>query len=128
MSSGSSAATSIQQAREGLRQARDLLIEPRAETVARCGPILEQAAGCLGVVEAALRSPASLSEEARRRIGWELAALRREMGLVRGLLDQAAQFYLSWGQWLAAAATGSAYTGQGDGMPLPALSRLTVRG
>lgn len=105
-----------------LRQVRQNLLNPSADALSACIPLLEAAAKSLRNVELALRT----SPENRLEMRAELDRFRSELSVVNALLRHAGSFYLGWAQLLAASAGG--YTSSGYAAPLKAAPRLQVRG
>jgi len=118
---------SIRSARGHLAEIRSLLLRPHALTLDFCTGRLEEAASSLRALEQQLRTRPR-SQTATAGIRAELGELKRDLGRVNLLMEQASRYYNGLGGLLAAVAGGDAYTAHGGPAALPAISRVSLRG
>lgn len=111
-------------ARAGVREARQLLISPKPQTLADSLPPLERAIGRLETLAQSLRSgrPAGTGKEELRKA---LSELRRENRRLKALLENAAGLYSGWAGWLQAACQ---YTARGELAGPQPLQRVCLEG
>ncbi len=114
-------AEALRRSRACVRAARICLADPTAANVARCGSLLEEAAGHLRDLQRLLAEvgrDAALADSA--------LALRREVRQVGVLLDSAASFNWGWTRRISTMAAG--YTARGTPPPLLSGPRLWMEG
>jgi hypothetical protein len=104
-----------------LNQVKEILITPTPERLGECGPVLEDAAELLKSLLENRKGAANAPH-----LTDEVHGLRRELGVVAALMQQAAGYYLGWAQMLGAATTG--YTSEGAIPPLATRPQLSVEG
>jgi hypothetical protein len=113
----------IQQALFLLGQVRTLLASPKAEAVEMCVPLLQETLDLIRRVEDRLNG-STTADSARLR--HEINRLKQELGVVSGLMTQAAEYYLGIAQLLGLASAG--YSRSGETPFQQSGSRLVVRG
>jgi hypothetical protein len=106
-----------------LGQVRTLLASPKAEAVEMCVPLLEETLDLIRRVEDRLNG-STTADSARLR--HEINRLKQELGVVSGLMTQAAEYYLGIAQLLGLASAG--YSRSGETPFQQSGSRLVVRG
>ena len=99
-------------AREGLDQARTLLIAPTLAAMARVTPALEASAESLACLETRLRATADNELGATQQLRRELRSLKNSLSGVERLMAGAAAFYSGWGGLIGTTPPGYSRTGQ----------------
>ena len=115
----------MRRARASVREARQLLLLPTPPALTGAVAALERAIGCLETLGQSLRSGGPAGS-GRKELREALEEVRRELGLVRGLLENAAGLYSGWARCLYRVACG--YTARGEPTAPQGLQRVSVEG
>jgi hypothetical protein len=114
--------SNLRTARQNVAALRQALLSPSPEEIDRCLPGLAEAATCLSMIEAGLRTEAPDPELAS-----ELKTLKLDLKMIGRMIQHSAAFYRGWASLLGAA-SGSGYSSNGRAAEIAGSSTISVQG
>jgi len=107
------------QARRSLEKVRQKLLSPSIQAMDGSASELGVAVECLKQLEASFCSGQRLAPPGRRLLELEMAGLRRELGEVSTLLQNAGKFYVGWARLVSTGIDDAPAHYSVQGMPIP---------